>query len=217
MTQKDEIDVSFDDETELPVLPRSRVATGTDDVAEAEDDELGVASPLLQRTKRFRPATKKRKVSQVASKNVESITISSSPGYDDFGDPEDHDLHDEVSSLASRSDMEEDDLGELPQFADTEKSSKPALFKAVKQSPSEPVSLSRTIFKANLNEGPSASAGMGPVLPDIFSPSRRKGKRDFVPGGSAELVRQWILSVAAHGPDTQTLLEDIVSRAERTS
>ena len=34
-------------------------------------------------------------------------------------------------------------------------------------------------------------------LPDAFSPSRRRGKKDYIPGGAADTVRSWILALAA--------------------
>ena len=41
--------------------------------------------------------------------------------------------------------------------------------------------------------GQSATAS----LPDAFSPSRRRGKKDYIPGGSADTVRNWVLALAA--------------------
>lgn len=35
------------------------------------------------------------------------------------------------------------------------------------------------------------------ALPDVFSPSRRKGKADYVAGGLADTVRSWVLGVAS--------------------
>ena len=40
------------------------------------------------------------------------------------------------------------------------------------------------------------SAEAGSILPDAFSPSRRKGKREYVSGGLANTVRNWVLSAA---------------------
>ena len=37
----------------------------------------------------------------------------------------------------------------------------------------------------------------GMVLPDAFSPSRRKGKREYNPGGLADTVRSWVLGAAS--------------------
>jgi hypothetical protein len=37
---------------------------------------------------------------------------------------------------------------------------------------------------------------MSTTLPDAFTPSRRKGKRDYVSGGLADTVRNWVLQAA---------------------
>ncbi|KAK4939577.1 hypothetical protein LTR10_020183 [Elasticomyces elasticus] len=209
VTQKDEIDSSYDDETELPDPSPSRVENEADDVAQAEDEDLAVASPLLQRTKRFRPATKKRKVSQAESKNVGPITISSSPEYNSL---DDHEAHDDIQ--ASQSDLEDNNLDDLLHLTDTGKPSKPARFKPVNADLIGSIPLSRTVFRTNLEEGPSVSTATVPVLPDVFSPSRRKGRRDFLPGGSAEQVRKWVLDIAAQDSITQTLPDDIITISE---
>jgi hypothetical protein len=49
-----------------------------------------------------------------------------------------------------------------------------------------------------------ASAGQSAAssLPDAFSPSRRRGKKDYVPGGSADTVRNWVLALAAEESKT---------------
>ena len=209
-TQKDEIDSSYDDDDpESPDLSRGRVRAQLDDIVGAENEELALASPLLQRTKRFQPPTKKCKLSQAESKDVEPITISSSPEYDNL---DHYEAHNGTQNPRSdmRSDMEDNDLDDLPQVTDTEMSSKPARFKPANADLIESFPLSRTVFRTNLEEGQSASTATGPVLPDVFSPSRRKGKRDFLSGGSAELVRKWVLDIAAHDSIT-TLPEDIIT------
>lgn len=39
-------------------------------------------------------------------------------------------------------------------------------------------------------------------LPDAFSPSRRRSKKDYIPGGSADTVRNWVLALAAEESKT---------------
>ncbi|KAI1612403.1 hypothetical protein EDD36DRAFT_418574 [Exophiala viscosa] len=208
ITQKDEIDSSYDDddETESPDLSRRRVKATIDDIVGAETEDVALASPLLQRTKRFQPPTKKRKVSQVEPKHGEPITISSSPEYDN---PDDYEAHDGTQHAGS--DIEDTNLDDLLQVTDTEMSSKPARFKPPNADLIESIPLSRTVFRTNLEEGQSVSTATAPVLPDVFSPSRRKGKRDFLPGGSAELVREWVLDIAAQDSITHNLPEDIIT------
>jgi hypothetical protein len=46
-------------------------------------------------------------------------------------------------------------------------------------------------------EPSESTADASVVLPDAFTPSRRKGKRDYIQGGMADTVRSWIFSTAA--------------------
>ena len=60
----------------------------------------------------------------------------------------------------------------------------------------------------------SAEAGL--TLPDAFSPSRKKGKRDYVSGGIADTVRNWVLNAATEElqqsrPDQQVITVDTAS------
>ena len=66
-----------------------------------------------------------------------------------------------------------------------------------------PRSSTRPAFKlppvqnvANLGQSATSS------LPDAFSPSRRRGKKDYIPGGSADTVRNWVLALAAEESKT---------------
>lgn len=43
-----------------------------------------------------------------------------------------------------------------------------------------------------------AAAEVGAVLPEAFTPSRKKGKHDYVPGGFAATVRNWVLEVSTN-------------------
>lgn len=47
------------------------------------------------------------------------------------------------------------------------------------------------------SEGPSRAS-----LPDAFSPSRRRGKKDYIYGGAADTVRNWVLGLAAEEHQT---------------
>jgi len=59
--------------------------------------------------------------------------------------------------------------------------------------------------------GATTSALRGPhpsldfTLPDAFSPSRRRGQREYIHGGHAETVRGWVLDVAARAGDGRAL------------
>jgi hypothetical protein len=66
------------------------------------------------------------------------------------------------------------------------------------------------IFRTNPAEISPGQTTSGAVLPDIFSPSRRKGKKDYMPGSSADLVRSWILAIPAQESHGQELSEEIL-------
>jgi hypothetical protein len=72
-----------------------------------------------------------------------------------------------------------------------------------------PTSSTRPSFKvphgqnvATLSQSASSS------LPDAFSPSRRRGKKDYILGGAADTVRSWVLALAAEeSKAAQTYIE----------
>jgi hypothetical protein len=66
-----------------------------------------------------------------------------------------------------------------------------------------PRSSTRPAFKlppAQNVVSPGQSATLS--LPDAFSPSRRRSKKDYIPGGSADTVRNWVLALAAEESKT---------------
>ncbi len=140
-------------------------------------------------------------------KQQEPITISSSPEYED---PADVDLRSDPSSPDSHSHTNygsDDDL----KFADPVQSSKTPRFKPSASGMVESTPLSRTVFKIPTSDDQTASVGSGPVLPEVFSPSRRKGKGNFLSGGSAELVRSWVFNIAAQESQATALPEQILN------
>ncbi|KAK5233453.1 hypothetical protein LTR47_005546 [Exophiala xenobiotica] len=188
--RKDEIDTSFEDEAESPTVSRGHTVAQDRDLIDVAD-EPETESPLLPRNSALRPFAKKRKLSHHPPKIVETITISSSPEYGD----EDED-RDEALSPASQSDLEES-INTATPYLQTEQSVKTARFRPPVPGLAQPSLAPRAVFKVGSEEGQSAQLGSKSVLPDIFSPSRRKGKREYIPGGSAELVRRWVLGVSA--------------------
>ena len=54
----------------------------------------------------------------------------------------------------------------------------------------------KPIFRPPDSES-AISAEMTTTLPEAFTPSRKKGKRDYVSGGLADTVRSWVLQAAA--------------------
>ncbi|KAJ9646891.1 hypothetical protein H2204_000583 [Knufia peltigerae] len=187
---KDEIDTSFEDETESPIVSRRFGHTQRKDVIDEDEDTLPIQSPLLYRKKIVTPPAKKRKTSHPAQRPIEPITISSSPG----SEIDDQGLRGQ-SSQASHSDDEdfEDIMIETP-HVETLKTTRfrPSVPKCI-----EPPTLAKNAFKVESDGGHSAHLASGSLLPDVFSPSKRKGKREYIPGGMAELVRRWVLGIAA--------------------
>jgi hypothetical protein len=140
-------------------------------------------------------------------KQQEPITISSSPEYED---PEDIEVQIDPSSPNSHAhvDYGSDDDPKSPEPC---QSSKAVRFKPSGSGMLDSTPLSRTVFKPSIADGQPASVGNGPVLPEVFSPSRRKGKGNFISGGSAELVRSWVFNVAAQESQATTLPEQIIN------
>lgn len=143
-------------------------------------------------------------MSHPSSKKVEPITISSSPEYDD---PEGDGAQDDLAAQ-SQSELE-DRLFSVPSNPDAERLFKTPLFRPTKSAVLESSPPPRSIFKAIAGGGQLPLDG-GPVLPEIFSP-RRKGRRDLIPGGSADLVRSWVFDVAAQESHATTRPEQIIT------
>ena len=138
------------------------------------------------------------------SSTFEPITISSPSEIDELEGEDGHIGH----SVDSLSDLD-DDLG-LPSASIAKEDA--TRFARFRPKISEPLSpLSKTVFKINPDTiSPGQTAG-GPVLPDIFSPSRRKGKRDYASGSNADLVRSWILAIPAQESQGQEMSEETIS------
>ncbi|KAK5220495.1 hypothetical protein LTR72_007117 [Exophiala xenobiotica] len=201
---KDEIDTSFEDEAESPTVSRGHTVAQDRDLIDVAD-EPETESPLLPRNSALRLFAKKRKLSHHPPKIVETITISSSPEYGD----EDED-RDEALSPASQYDLEESVKTATP-YLQTEQSVKTARFRPPVPGLARPSLAPRAVFKVGSEEDQSAQLGSKSVLPDIFSPSRRKGKREYIPGGSAELVRRWVLGVSAQDSLSTGLTETSIN------
>ena len=196
---QDDIETAFDDDDYSPILLKGRPTPGRKDVHEAIEDESEGTSPLLSKGI-FTPVTKRRKIE--SSKGEGPITISSSPDEEELGGIENHHQH---NLLEPQSDGEEE--SDLDVNSPEVKVSR---FKVASRGPAEPNSVSRGLFKSTAEGGHPGNATTGTALPDIFSPSRRKGKRDYVPGGTADLVRNWVLSIAAQEPQITASDEVVV-------
>lgn len=156
------------------------------DKGEGEHDKPSFRRRLISTT----PAAKKQKTAHHPGPQAqtEAIAISSSPDYSD-GDG----LEDSVSSHggSQRAPSIDDDLDDPHHQQET-----PIIprFKG----PTGPEPLLRSTFRSKAADDRENQTTNEVVLPDIFSPSKRKGKHDYLPGGNAELVRNWVLNIAAH-------------------
>ena len=134
------------------------------------------------------PSHKRRKLTSSARTSKQTITISSSPSTSEH---EDINLDQEEPDQPT-SDVDDAALSELrtPQTTSRFKYVAPTNHTDGLSNASKPA------FRAlSTNARLDLEAGM--VLPDAFSPSRRKGKREYDPGGLADTVRSWVLGAAS--------------------
>ena len=150
------------------------------EVEENDSPEL-----TLKRPRAFTESTKHR----------EAIVISSSGSEEDFQYHRNQDDYDhKVATLpkdASDLDSDVDDfIPSSPSHNRVSTSTIPR-FKTPAAPASELPKTKPTFKPPPLPQGRPNST----FLPDTFSPSRRRGKRDYVPGGYADTVRNWVLEL----------------------
>lgn len=234
---KDDIDVSFEGDLDSSALPPSRSVTKVKVFDELEDERAQDQSPSLYRTTHigrkgegstldepenriypFTPVAKKRKVLHLQDQKREPITISSSPEYDeDEEHEEDHTLHEAPNSPVAQhlSDVdidEEDDAIESPNQHDVTITSR---FKATPSIPHTTPAVAKSAFRSLSKSENAPQTSGGPALPDVFSPSKRNGKREYIASGNAELVRRWVLDIAAQQSQvTQQQREIVVAKVQ---
>ncbi len=232
---KDDIQAGFDDETDTPPPSRSHVSIDSGDVIDAEDDEDSgehyssplydktaeakefidkhveiQSSPLQHRQKTSIHASKRRKIFHTGIGAAEHI-IRPSPREDNQSH-QDH-LQFESDSLPSHSDFE-DDLALPAPCMKKEESGRFAQFRPLAAESADLSPMPRAMFRTSTEAIPPGQRTGGPALPEIFTPSRRASKRDFLPGGSADLVRSWVLAIPAQESRSQSLSEQIISIQE---
>ena len=150
-----------------------------------------------QRTKSL--PRKRRRISGTDKFTDDAIAISSSPSPEllhsmDMSD--DEDFHTGLSDVDHEVELEKDTssspIGPSPAIASTRfRMPTPAAFHT-------PVPSARLTFKLPQVQAAAVQGqSVGSSLPDAFSPSRRRGKKDYIPGGAADTVRSWILALAA--------------------
>jgi hypothetical protein len=154
------------------------------------------------------PNSKRLKISCESAETRDAILISSS-------DSEASDHYDEEHPTSKRpnnskpkpfsldSDLSDDDTPSSPTHTRTTTHPRfkaPAPPSTATQQPTKPT------FK------PLLPSQLTTPLPETFSPSRRRGRRDYIPSGYADTVRSWVLELAAaesraghEGKDLKTL------------
>ena len=204
LAPRDDITTSFDDVEASPSLPsrttarlrREDVPYDNEELSEVSLPETGLNSKpesvstttlhsqqKVQRhgTEFETPMPKRRKVSHAPAAASEPIHVSSSPS-------------DATPESSAASDGEHDSLSPAgvatPQTTSRFRASASAIA-------SEATRSSKPAFKVT-DRSSNVGTEIGAVLPEAFTPSRKKGKHDYVPGGLADTVRNWVLEVSTN-------------------
>lgn len=164
---------------------------------------------------------KRRKLSDLNDNARDAIAISSSSSPEDFNitnisDDEDIEFYpsrtaQQEAKMTAVMDMDVDNqpttaIVDSPPPVMTSKFRMPTPAVFPTPSPS-----TRPYFKLpSARKGPALEEmGIRP-LPDAFSPSRRHGKKDYIVGGAADTVRNWVLGLAAEeSKATQTYAREV--------
>ena len=161
---------------------------------------------------------KRRKLSDPDDAARDAIDISSSPSPKDLhatNISDDEDFGVQVGrGEAAQANMQDDvDIDEQaassplhpPQTVMSSKFKWPAPAKFPTPTPS-----TRPSFKLPPSRpGPAHDEPGRQPLPDVFSPTRRRGKKDYVAGRAADTVRNWILSLAAESKAGQAYTQQV--------
>lgn len=233
---RDEIDTSFDDDDDtLALLPSRSTAKGRD-VAELIDGYPQEQSPLLHRTSHIgrktpedsiprttyditesqhdlnpsTPAAKKRKIFHLPSQKREPITISSSPEYEEQQEEDDHPVPGQAPESPVGQWLSGDDLDEAIESPGQREVTTASRFKDTTSGPKVTSSGAKSVFRSLSKMANVPQINRGSDLPDIFSPSRRNGRHEYMPNGNAELVRQWVLDIAAQQSQVSQQRHEIV-------
>ena len=160
-----------------------RTTRNSYNIQEVEEDES--TELTLKRPRTFSESTKHR----------EAILISSSGSEEDVQYNQNLDDHDHKVTEAAKdaSDLDSDFDDFIPSSPSHNRASTSTIprFKAPVVPASE-VPKTKPIFKPP--PLPQNRLDSTP-LPDTFSPSRRRGKRDYIQGGYADTVRNWVLEL----------------------
>lgn len=147
------------------------------------------------------PSSKRLKTSSGSTRHVDALLISFSESVEDQPKHDDEDLpstRTKSTAIACRHSPKDafdfdSDLSDLsPSPTNALSTTSIPRFKLPTVAVAAGPSSTRPVFKAPL---PSQSASKTIPLPDTFSPSRRRGNRDYIPGGYADTVRNWVLEL----------------------
>jgi hypothetical protein len=215
--QRDAIDDASDEDD-------ARAASKPEDLAYDDDDDLGDLLFLDKSRKTKAPESaggqhnvhelesmpRKRPRTSRIDPAMEDIAMSSSPSPEPaysahVSDTQDY--HGRFSIAESLDDIEapvatsDEDFASSPTGpTSTFASSK---FRTPKPSSlfSTPAPSTRLAFKTpQVQTAATMEQSATSSLPDAFSPSRRRGKKDYMPGGAADTVRSWVLALTPDEP-----------------
>lgn len=170
-------------------------------VTNIDDEEEVQAATSKYAIPEKSPSRKRRKLSATSHQPSMPIAVSSSRS-----DPErDHD--DVERNVSDQSGSGFEDIAE-PAFRTPRPISR---FRSAAVSHDiEMPSLSRPAFKSLANKF-NLDLESGVILPDAFSPSRRKGRQDYISGGFADTVRSWVLNAASSEVQSGNKVERILN------
>lgn len=214
--QRDAIDdASDEDDVTAASKPEKLAHDDEDDWADflhleklpkAKDPELSGGEHSVHR---FEPMPRKRPRISHTDPTTEDIAISSSPSPEPpypahVPDHEDYHVGFGVVDSLEASEAPVARADEEFPSSPTGPTSTFASSKFRKPTPSvlsTPTPSTRPAFKTpQVQSAATTEQSAISSLPDAFSPSRRRGKKDYIPGGAADIVRSWILALAADEP-----------------
>ena len=152
------------------------------------------------------PLPKRRKVATPAHESLNVIDLSSSPVSDDQA-AHHADSEEERGNHQAR-DEDDDAHGTLSPQLDTPMM--PTRFKtAVTQGDFANPARTKAPFRPFVRDKRLGTEA-GSVLPDAFSPSRRRGKKEYLSGGLADTIRNWVLNAATEESQRASRSEKVI-------
>lgn len=153
---------------------------------------VSVATGVRDRLGLMTPSSKRRKVSTSDQRSRDVIQISSSPEPDPHV-PYESDGEEHAGKGLAQVETDDHRYSLSPELVTPPM---PTRFKtpAIEGNTIKPLQSKASFKPFTRDRHLSAEANF--TLPDAFSPSRKKGKRDYVSDGLADTVRNWVLNAA---------------------